>query len=125
MARYGVFLGLGGFEYHGPKGHFGFAPRITPDDFRSAFTAAAAWGTIQQTRGADSQRNQIEVVWGSLEVRTLSFELPADTELQSTQVTLGDRDVAHQARQEGQRVTISLQDELVISEGEVIQVQMT
>ena len=46
MASYGVFLGLCGFEYHGPKGHLGFAPRITPDDFRAAFTAAEGWGTI-------------------------------------------------------------------------------
>ena len=30
MASYGVFLAACGFEYHGPRGHLGFAPRITP-----------------------------------------------------------------------------------------------
>ena len=33
MASYGVFLALCGFEYNGPAGHLGFAPRIAPDDF--------------------------------------------------------------------------------------------
>ncbi len=34
MASWGVLIGLSGFEYHGPKQHIGFAPRITPDQFR-------------------------------------------------------------------------------------------
>ncbi len=125
MASYGVFLGLSGFEYHGPKGHFGFAPRITPDDFRGAFTASEGWGSIQQTRTPDEQLNQIEVDWGTLRVRSLSFELPAGVKLQAAQVACGDRDVAHHAVQEKQRVTIRLDDELVASEGDVIQVRMT
>jgi len=29
MASYGVFLAACGFEYHGPHGHIGFAPRLT------------------------------------------------------------------------------------------------
>ena len=30
MASYGVFLAACGFEYHGPRGHIGFAPRLVP-----------------------------------------------------------------------------------------------
>ena len=44
MASYGVFLAACGFEYHGPKGHFGFAPRLGPDDFRAAFTVGRGLG---------------------------------------------------------------------------------
>ena len=44
MASYGVFLAACGYEYHGPKGHLAFAPRLTPEDFRAAFTAAEGWG---------------------------------------------------------------------------------
>ena len=46
MASYGVYLAACGFEYHGPKGHIGFAPRISPENFRCAFTSAEGWGLL-------------------------------------------------------------------------------
>ncbi len=57
MASYGVFLAACGYEYHGPRGHLGFAPRLSPGNFRAAFTSAEGWGQIGQTR---SQGKQIE-----------------------------------------------------------------
>jgi non-lysosomal glucosylceramidase len=125
MASYGVFLGLCGFAYHGPKGYFGFAPRITPDDFRAAFTAAQGWGAIEQEREVGTQRNRIEVAWGSLSVRTLAFELPAEASLRSTKVDCSGRDVAHRAVQDGQRVTINLLENCVVAEGDILQVALT
>jgi uncharacterized protein (DUF608 family) len=125
MASYGVFLGLCGFEYHGPKKHLGFAPRITPDNFRGAFTAAAAWGSLRQTREPTEQQNRIEVVWGTLPVRSLRFDLPAEVTHRATQVTCGGRDLDHEVAQDGQRLVIRLKDELVAREGDVVQVKTT
>ena len=34
MASYGVFLAACGFEYHGPKGHLGFVPRLLDHEIR-------------------------------------------------------------------------------------------
>src|SRR6185369_11236940 len=48
MASYGIFLAAAGFEHHGPQGHIGFAPRVTPEDFRAAFTTAEGWGSYSQ-----------------------------------------------------------------------------
>ena len=76
MASHGVFLALCGFEYHGPKGHLGFAPRLTPEDFRAAFTAAEGWGTLVQKRDGKRQTNRVEVKWGKLRLETLALELP-------------------------------------------------
>ena len=48
MASYGVFLAACGYEHHGPKRHLAFAPRLSPEDFRAAFTTAEGWGTFSQ-----------------------------------------------------------------------------
>ena len=93
MASYGVFLALCGFEYNGPAGHLGFAPRIAPDEFRAAFTAAEGWGTICQTRTADGQRNRIQMRFGALKVTSLSFELPAGAQLNKATLTVAGRPV--------------------------------
>ena len=66
MASYGVFLAACGYEYHGPKGHLGFAPRLAPDDFRAAFTAAEGWGTFSQKRENNTQEETLAVHSGQL-----------------------------------------------------------
>jgi hypothetical protein len=48
MASYGIFLTVCGYEYHGPKGHIGFAPKLSSDNFRAAFTVAEGWGSYSQ-----------------------------------------------------------------------------
>lgn len=50
MASYGVFLSACGFEYHGPRGHLAFAPRLSPENFSAPFTAAEGWGILHQSR---------------------------------------------------------------------------
>ena len=45
LASWGAYLALCGFEYDGPRGHMAFAPRLHPNAFRAAFTAAEGWGT--------------------------------------------------------------------------------
>ena len=76
MASWGVYTALTGYEYHGPKGHLGFAPKLTPENFRAAFTAAEGWGTFTQKRQGRVQREQIEVRWGRLILKSLSFAVP-------------------------------------------------
>ena len=47
MASYATFVACGGFEYDGPAGVIGFAPRLQADNFKTAFTAAEGWGIFQ------------------------------------------------------------------------------
>ncbi len=77
MMSYGTYLAACGYEYHGPRGHLGFAPRITPENFRAAFTAAQGWGSYKQTRGRGRQTCEVELRHGRLRLKTLSFETPA------------------------------------------------
>ena len=125
MASHGVFLGLCGFEYHGPKGHLGFAPRMTPDDFQAAFTAAEGWGTISQKRSAGRQTNRIAVKWGQLRLETLAFELPEGAKLGGTHVQVPGHSQPIRAKQDGRRVVLTLKMPIVIEAGQSIEVRLT
>ncbi|MCP4711870.1 MAG: hypothetical protein GY869_24890 [Planctomycetes bacterium] len=76
LASWGVLIGLSGFEYNGPAGQLTYAPRITPDNFKSIFTAARGWGSLFQKQQQNSQLNRIELKWGSLQLNRLTVILP-------------------------------------------------
>ena len=124
MASWGVLIGLSGFEHHGPRGHVGFAPRIAPEHFRSAFTAAEGWGTLSQSRAGRTQTSEVAVRWGRLRVVSVSLELPDHARLAGTAVTLAGRPVAASAAQDGRRVTLSLDRETVIDAGSSLTVAL-
>jgi len=87
MASYGVFQAVCGFEYHGPKGHIGFAPRLKPADFKAAFTAAEGWGTFAQRREGTTQQETIVVKWGRLKLRSLAFVVPMNVTVNQVKIS--------------------------------------
>ena len=125
FASWGVYAALAGYEYHGPKGHLGFAPRITPEDFRAAFTCAEGWGTFSQKRNRKIQREEIEVRWGSLRLKTLAFIVPENFRKVKITVTAAGRPVQINYKREHDSLDIMLKNELVLSEGQMLQVSIS
>jgi hypothetical protein len=74
MASWGVYTALSGFQYHGPAGRIGFSPRVTPTDFRAAFTAAEGWGSLSQKIADGKQTNEITLAWGKLRLTEVSLK---------------------------------------------------
>jgi hypothetical protein len=124
MASYGVFLAACGFEYHGPKQHIGFAPKLTPENFKCAFTSAEGWGSLSQNRNAKAQTNRIEVKWGGLRLKTLAFELPPGVALKAATVLVGPQRITAKAVQTGQRVELTLAKEVTLQAKEIINSQL-
>ncbi|MCY3024282.1 MAG: GH116 family glycosyl hydrolase, partial [Planctomycetota bacterium] len=122
MASHGVFLAACGYEYHGPKGHLGFAPRLTPDDFRAPFTAAEGWGTFSQKREGQAQRETIELKSGKLRVKTLAFALPEKAQPKAVSVTLNGQAVQAAHAVEGNRITITLAADATIQAGQKLEI---
>jgi hypothetical protein len=121
MASYGVHTGLCGFEYHGPKGHLGFAPRITPERFRAAFTAAEGWGTLSQDITPETQTSRIELAWGRVRLKTLAFEMPEYAKLKSAEVWLDDKPLKAEIEQDAQRVLVTLKEAVVMEADQLIE----
>lgn len=124
MASWGVYTALAGYEYDGPKGHIGFAPRITPQDFRAAFTAAEGWGTFSQTRDEKMQREQIQVRWGQLSVKSLAFDVPDIFWAAQAVVSLDNTAVKSEHTIKNGRLEITLTKKLTVSENQTLSVSM-
>ena len=117
MASYGVYLAACGFEYHGPKGHIGFAPRLGPDDFRSAFTSAEGWGVIAQKRENGTQRQTVEVRWGRLRLASLAFAVAAGMKPTKVSAKVGDKEAMVEHKVDGQHVRLAFVKSMELSGG--------
>ena len=124
MASWGVLLGLAGFGYHGPRGHLAFAPRLTPERFRCAFTGAEGWGSVSQERAERAQTDEIAVRWGRVRLRSAALDLPDGARLREAVVTLDGVPVAAAAEQEGRRVTLRAEGDVLVSAGSVLRVEL-
>jgi len=120
MASYGVFLAVCGFEYHGPKGHIGFAPRLKPADFKAAFTAAEGWGTFAQTRQGHTQSCTIDMQYGQLRLNSIALAVAEKTVVR--QVLINDQ--VKPFRQQDQRVVIDLDMPMMVHADETVEIQL-
>jgi hypothetical protein len=120
MMSYGVYLAVCGYEYHGPDGYLGFAPRVTPDNFRAPFTTAEGWGTFAQQRTDGEQRETLTMAWGKLRLRRLSFELAEGKVVSRVSARHGQVHLTVTKQQRGRRIEINLPREMAINAGETI-----
>ena len=125
MASYGVFLAACGYEYHGPKGYLAFAPRLTPEDFRAAFTTAEGWGTFSQRRNGGEQRETIDLKWGKLRLNKLAFELAENAATTRVRCVAKGAAIACNHHLEKGMIVVDLTAEVVIQAGEKIEITIS
>jgi hypothetical protein len=126
MAGFGVYLAACGYSHHGPAGRLGFAPKISPEDFAAAFTAAGGWGLYRQRRGTRRQTCDVEVRHGRVSVRTFSLELAAPADAARLKVTAhGPRGAVRVAsvRVEGATVAVTFTAPVAIGAGQRLRVE--
>ncbi len=124
MSSHGSFIAASGFEYNGPRGHLGFAPRLTPERFRSAFTAAEGWGSFLQSREGSKQIETIVVRYGRLRLKTLSFAVAINWPPRSLKVLLSGQDLRASLQTEGSRVVVTLTEEAIVRSGQTLEVTL-
>ncbi len=116
MASYGVYLAACGFEYHGPKGHIGFAPRLSPRAFKAAFTSAEGWGTFMQQREGGQLTAALHVKHGTLRVKTIA--LATDRAPASVRVRVAGRTLRAAHAFTAGRLTITLASDTRLAVGQ-------
>ncbi len=132
MASYGVFLAACGFEYHGPKRHVGFAPRVFSRTdgsrgapFKCAFTTAEGWGTFSQQPADRAANCRILLKWGELRVRTIALAVPETAHPKNVKVTIAGRVAESSHSQSGSRLLITLGVEAEIRVNQPIEIRVS
>ncbi|AIE84400.1 hypothetical protein OP10G_1032 [Fimbriimonas ginsengisoli Gsoil 348] len=121
MASWGVFTALSGFSYNGPAGRIGFAPRVTPEEFKSAFTTAEGWGTFSQKISAGRHSCHLSMAWGRLRVHDLSFQAHGT----HADVSVEGRPLDVTASQKDGMLHISLPRPITLKAGQAIEIVIT
>ena len=120
MASHGVYLAACGFEYDGPNGRLAFAPRLTPENFRAAFTTAEGWGTFSQRSEGGGLKAEVSVKWGRLRLRELCLGLPPDSATSRASITVAGKPVPASHRSTRNQLTVRLEHDAIIGEGKTL-----
>jgi non-lysosomal glucosylceramidase len=121
MASYGVYLAACGYEYHGPRRHLGFAPKLSPENFKCAFTAAQGWGTFSQKIESGGLQAHIAVRWGRLKLKTIALEVPEDM-TRTVKVALAGKIMPAQLDRSGSGVVVSLAGGVEMAAGQSLEI---
>ena len=132
MASYGVYLAACGYRYDGPAATLAFDPRLSPDNFRAAFTTAQGWGSVSQKRQGGKQSMAVNLRWGSLRLRYLSCGIADNAKVgrivgritsgiiaQSMEFTLKPS-----FKISGKEMAINLEKELVLHAGQTLDIEI-
>ena len=125
MASYGVFLAACGFEYDGPQQHLGFAPRLTPERFKAAFTSAEGWGSFQlETLAGGGQRAELALRYGRLRLRTLALAAPAGSAVRGVRALLDQRPVPCRLAERDGRLLVRLEEAATLQAGQTLTIEI-
>ena len=124
MASYGALIAITGFEYDGPARHIGFAPRLTPENFRSPFTAAEGWGSFSQKITSGTLRADLAVKYGKVPLRTMSLVSPAGQTPQNVSASLDGKPVPATLRVKDGSAEVVFDPEISISAGQALEITL-
>ena len=110
MASYGTFISACGFEYHGPKGYIGFAPKINESNFKAPFTAADGWGSFEQTTNGSTLQATLHVKYGGIRLKTIGLQI--QTSKSNAIVRVNQKKIMAPILMEGTKAIIQLPQEI-------------
>ena len=118
MHSWNILLVLSGYTYDGPAGKLSFAPKLSPQDFKSFFSSAEAWGNFSQKVDGAVQNVAIDVKWGRLKLKEISLAPVAFKKPSQVTIMLDGNAVASSYFEKDGKVIITLEAELAINQGQ-------
>ncbi|MEY2851498.1 MAG: hypothetical protein RL549_197 [Verrucomicrobiota bacterium] len=125
MASYGAFIAITGFTYHGPKRHIGFAPRITPENFKAAFTAAEGWGSYSQKNSEGTLKAELAVKYGQVPIQTISLMSPGGKGMWKVSAVVDGKSLAASVMEKDGSAEVIFSKNLILKAGQKLEVTLT
>ena len=111
MASWAALPALSGFQYSGVTQEMAFAPKLNAEDFRCFWSCPTAWGQFTQAASSAGQNVRLEVLYGSLRLKTLRLELVGEgADLAVTAET--DQPIGASVSRDGRRLAVRFEPEL-------------
>jgi len=123
MSSWSALLAFQGFIYDGPKQAIGFKPTWQPEDHASFFTTSKAWGLFTQTQTQSLQMADIEVKFGTAQIKHIVLATPDNNTGSKISVKLdGIEQVIENSMQDGNTITIHLKSACEVEAGSTLTV---
>lgn len=118
MASYGAYLAACGYRYDGPEGKLGFGPKLSPEDFKAAFTTAEGWGRFTQKIASGQQVAGIEVGYGRLQLKEFSLDKVSGVAAKDAKVELDGKSVEAIFSSEADSYVLKFKSDIKVNKGQ-------
>ncbi len=108
-----------GYRYDAAEESLGFGPKMTPEDFRSFFIAAAGWGSFSQSVSDGQQQVTLTLRWGELSLARLELEIAQGVRAENIEVS-----VPATTEQIDDRLVVRFAEVVKLKAGDVIKVRI-
>jgi len=120
MAAYGAFVAACGFRYNGPLGLLGFDPKVSPNNFRSAFVTSEGWGSFMQMRVQEKQVNELRISYGQLKLNQLEIRVKNTADI--SEVLINGKKISRYAFNRDMELLTLYFDNYILHEGECLSI---
>ena len=124
MSSWSLLLALSGFQYDGARHALRIAPRYKPEDFKCFFSASEGWGSLAQKADGKTQRVEIAVKSGKLQLSALELGAILNG-VASAKAALGGNERPVKFTTEGARCLVSFDgSDMIVNEGEKLEITL-
>jgi hypothetical protein len=125
MASYGAFIAISGFTYHGPKQHIGFAPKLRPENFKAAFTAAEGWGSYSQKISGGELKAELTVKYGQVPIQTISLVPPNGSGVRKVSAMVDGKSVTASVKEKDGSAEVIFPKDLILKAEQKLEVTLS
>ena len=122
LASWGILVAIEDFFYNGPEKYLRFAPKINQNNFNGFFSAAEAWGNLEQQKSPDSQTNIISLKYGKMQLKSFAVKVPFMPS--SVTLTLENKQLPYTQTYDDGLLTVNF-NEVVVAKDQKLKLQIS